>query len=1096
MSTDLQSQQAFDIRNFLDRLEPAKEKNKYVCPVCEGHNLSIEPNTGKYQCFNGCSNRDIREKIKPWAELMEEKRQGSASVKSAKLKGGAPKAYKSATKKPMPLPFGELALASLSSVPNDIPQPTALAPELAPKSTREKLLGKGVTGQELEQLTVVIYDYGDGRKAYRYQCPCANSDKGHEKTFSISRIDESGKTQWNKGKCSWAAYRQAEVIAAVEVIASEKVAVILSHEGEKCVEAARAEKLAGITAVGTPREEDWLFILNEIKSKLGSRPFILAHCQDNDETGIKKAEKIAASAARTQVPFVAINLKTIYPDLCDKGDIADILASGMTGDELANLILEEIKNARLNQEEESFDDHDDDFFSGDTSELNPDANFNQKALNFLYGDKPWMCADNKLYCWQGNHYKYVPDAVERPKIASFCNSYIVPVPDGNGGFKATYPYAKPAKVEEVLKWVKMRFEVDPSLLNPSGINCTNGVLAVKWESGKPVRHLEEHDPTKHYFVYEPLVRYDPQADSTDCDRLLQCLDEPQQQVLLRNLAASIDLPEVRKRRGREVRVLLACGLGSNGKDALRQTVSIIFGHSGMTSVSLADFAHYDDGRKFALAPLLYSKVNWASENPETARLDKIQSLKLFATGNVLHSERKGKDHVEFIPKAVGLFNLNHVPSFQGVIQAIQDRIAPLEFIKTFKKNPDPNNPNELQADPRFAYDEEFVRTSVAPAFLNKMLDALEALIEEGIDYSCTTDAFKLMQKENNHLFQFCEDVGLGYLANGEMTAKGLWSLLEQWYIDNGTLLIDDDGKKRQWIEQVRPSDKNVKGINQVIPRILSLFPKAKKGTKYDEVAKRSVPTITGIGINAPPPLPLTIENTRTTIENTRTTPAPLTAPQSTQNQDSRTTRTTFIEPESVENKNGDCLTSSPEAIQKELNLEHSGAADSEPRHSNTDSDEKWCGNTEDNVNSGAGNVNKSVELSFDPQANAELMLEALEGENPYAMLSALLECWSDEQKAQVRMHLTAEQLEAIRCVLRKNKLSTQPNPEVSATEDRKPQLRVGSRVEWTGDAYDGAWGCVGEVVEQVFSDYKVRWTRQDGTFFNRREEVGSLRLIS
>ena len=1007
------TRESFDIRNFIDQLDSGKEKNKYICPACDGNNLSINMETGKYQCFNGCECKDIREKIRPWAEVMEERRQRQDT--SFKLTASSPSKAKPSPK-PVPLPAGEMAIARLIEVPSDIPQP--VPPLFTPKTARNALLSKGVTEQELENLTAVSYDYGNNRKSHRFQAPCAASQKGYEKTFSVCRIDETGKTNWNKGAQPWSAYRQAEAIAAALAVDEGKIGVILSHEGEKSVEAARAEKLASITAVGSAGEEDWVYILDEIKSELGSRPFILVHCQDNDEAGVKKAEKIAKACTRSQVPFVAIDLKAIYPNLCEKGDVADILASGMmSGDELAELILEEIRYARLDQEGQTFEDDSDSL--GDPSQLNPDVTFTQKVLNFQYGDKPWICADDKLYRWEGNHYKYVPDAIERPKIASFCNSYVVTVPDGQGGFKATYPYAKPSKVEEALKWVKMRFEIDPSLLNPPGINCTNGVVVVKWENGKPVRHLEEHDPTKHYFVYEPLVRYDPEADSTDCDRLLQCLDESQQQVLLRNLAASIDLPEVRKRRGREVRVLLACGLGSNGKDALRQTVSIIFGHSGMTSVSLADFAHYDDGRKFSLAPLLYSRVNWASENPETARLDKIQSLKLFATGNVLHSERKGKDHIEFIPKAVGLFNLNHVPSFQGTIQAIQDRIAPLEFLKTFKKDPDPNNPNELQADPRFAYDEEFVRNSVAPAFLNRMLDALEALIEEGIDYSCTTDAFRSMQKDNNHLFQFAEDVGLGYLANNSMTAKQLWTLLEQWYIDSGTLAIEDDGKKRQWIEQVRPSDKNVKGINQVITRILSLFPKAKKGTTYDEVAKRSVPTIMGIGINAPPPFQPTIENTRTTNENTRTKSAPLPAPETFVNQDFQTTRTTFIESESIENKNSERLTSSPEAIQKELNLSQSGAGNSEPRQSNTSNQGNWCGSGAKNVNSGAGNVNKEVELEFDPQANAELMLEALEGENPYAMLFALLECWTEEQKAEVRSHLNQSQLEAIRAVLRK-----------------------------------------------------------------------------
>ena len=68
--------QTFDIRNFADTLTPAKEKNKFICPNCEGHNLSIEPETGKYQCFNGCTNREVREVIRPWSEVVETRKTG------------------------------------------------------------------------------------------------------------------------------------------------------------------------------------------------------------------------------------------------------------------------------------------------------------------------------------------------------------------------------------------------------------------------------------------------------------------------------------------------------------------------------------------------------------------------------------------------------------------------------------------------------------------------------------------------------------------------------------------------------------------------------------------------------------------------------------------------------------------------------------------------------------------------------------------------------------------------------------------------------------------------------------------------------------
>jgi putative DNA primase/helicase len=814
----------FDIRNFIDKLTPAREKGKYICPRCEGKNLSINLENGKYQCFNHCDCRDIRELIKPWREVMAE-RQGSVVIEQ---RFTSPQVEK--INKPPKIPHDSLKIARINS-PSNIPQPEK--PQFIPESVYNQLKDKGATEAELSQIEVITYHYGDQNSILRYQVPCEANEKGREKTFAMRRFID-GKTQWNKGHHTWEAYCQNEAIASMKAV-TDGVPVLLWPEGEKCTNAIREQGLASVCSIGSANQEDLVSILNNFKLKMGDRPFLIAYLQDNDETGSKKAQKLLKAAAQTKVSIVVINLKEIDSNLCDKGDVVDIFEAGMLGDELADAVLQQIeqfRNQQIKDSSESFDIPD---------SCDPDVTFLQQGFKFLYGDKHWISANGDLMYWTGTGYKHSPDSIERPKISSFCNSFVVANDEG----KISYPYAKPSKVKELLEWVKFRVEIDPQLLNPPGVNCTNGILRIEWQDNKPVRKLDPHTP-QDYFTYEPLVTYNPDADTTDCDRLLECLDEPQQQVLLRNLGASLDLEQVRRLRGREVKQLLACGLGSNGKDALRQVVSIIYGEHGMTSCSLADFSAYDEGRKFALAPLAHSRVNWASENPQTARLDKIQSLKLFATGNVLHSERKGKDHVEFIPKAIGIYNLNETPALQGVIQAILDRIAALEFRKTFKSNPDPDNPNELKADPRFSYDPNFVRDHVAPAFLNKMLDGLESLISEGIDYECTNETFLGMQKENNHLFQFVEDYRLGYRADNSMSAKELWDLLEQWYKESGTLAVDEAGRKL-WVDQVRPSDKNVKGVNQVLPRILQLFPKATKTTRYCEISKRNIPIIKGIG---------------------------------------------------------------------------------------------------------------------------------------------------------------------------------------------------------------------------------------------------------
>jgi hypothetical protein len=46
--------------------------------------------------------------------------------------------------------------------------------------------------------------------------------------------------------------------------------------------------------------------------------------------------------------------------------------------------------------------------------------------------------------------------------------------------------------------------------------------------------------------------------------------------------------------------------------------------------------------------------------------------------------------------------------------------------------------------------------------------------------------------------------------------------------------------------------------------------------------------------------------------------------------------------------------------------------------------------------------------------------------------------------------------------------------------------------EWIGDIYDAAYGCKGVAIGKVFADYKIRWHRQDGSSFERREESDSL----
>lgn len=926
MRTNTESEK-FDIRKFQDRLEPAKEKGKHICPVCGGHNLSINQETGEYKCFNGCECKDIREAVNPWDKVLA-KRKGTNPVRSTSKKT-RPKKLKP---KQVPVPENPV-LVMLPEPVIDITQPQQLTSKPP----------KGIPGNA----TQTTYTYSQNQWVIRYEWEDSNKEKGYNKSFRQWHRLSNGTPEMRKGDEPWRAYRIDEVTSLTKTL--QGTPALLQHEGEGCVEIGRANGLAGFTFQGSAWDKKSILPDYQLLKESGIGLIIFLH--DPDEAGKKKLKICQECAAQAGIALIGINPHDICQDLpYESSDIKEILGQ-METPEFIQRLEAEIHAAVDRRLEVNTD---------DTKNQSPAINFTQQAFQTLYEDKNWICANDKLYYHVGNHYKYSPDSRERRRIADFCDSFVIEDADGN----KNCPYASPNWVKKILEWAKLKTEIDPELINPPGVNCVNGIVRTVWDGKQFTVTLDPHTP-KDYFIYKPLIEYNPNANSAECDRLLSCLDEPQQQILLRNLAASLDLQTVRKVKGREIKALLAVGLGSNGKDALHECVSIIYGEHALTSISLSDFESYDKGRKFYLAPLMHSRVNWASENPQTCRIDKIQSLKLFITGNKLHCERKGKDHIEFTPNAITIFNLNESPSFHGVMKAIQDRIAILEFSKTFTKNPDPNNPNELKADPRFAYDKEFIKTNVAPAFLNKMLEALNKLIEEGIDYECTTDAFRNLQKDNNHLFEFIEASNLDYVPNGEITARALWSMLEQWYIDNGTLSIDSNNK-RNWIDQVRPSDKNVKGINQIVPRILQLFPKAIKGTRYCDISKRQIPIIKGIGI---------VENTRTTIENTRTSSAPLPAPETQSEQASRTTRTTFDNSYKNIEEEAQQVDLPPSPMPKEEYPPSTGAGGAEVLPSK----ENWCGNQcgtgAEQIESGAGDDNSKV-------IAANAIISILDSQNP------------------------------------------------------------------------------------------------------------------
>jgi putative DNA primase/helicase len=464
-----------------------------------------------------------------------------------------------------------------------------------------------------------------------------------------------------------------------------------------------------------------------------------------------------------------------------------------------------------------------------------------KAEDALYSDGHYVSIGGLLYRFTGSYYEELNESSEKRRIGGWLKTYSEKV---KGVWVKNR--ADTASVNAVFSWVVNQTAVDPSQVNPGGLNCSNGVVKIN-PNGSHL--LLPHDP-KNIYTYVGC-KYDPHIDLTNGDRLLECLEPSQREIFLRTAAAALNLKLVRsKLTGRGVKGLLCHGEGSNGKDTLRAVLAAVFGR-GMTGRSLSDFKSYDMGRKFALAGIEGSICNWASENTAKVDLDNIQSLKQFITGDPIDIERKGKDSYEYKPAAIFFANCNKLPSITGGTAAIDDRYGILRFDKTYARNAIAAE-GQLEADPRFKDDEKFILEQVAPAMLNKMLERLPLLLTEGIDYKATREAMQKAQEESRHLWQFAREVGLDVQSGGRVWITDLWDLLVDWYEGMGVLDKEpgSNGKEKLiWHDLPNKYDSPVKSINQLSSRLSEIFPKVQvcKYLEREEIDRRQQRYLLGVG---------------------------------------------------------------------------------------------------------------------------------------------------------------------------------------------------------------------------------------------------------
>jgi P4 family phage/plasmid primase-like protien len=288
----------FDIRNFVARLTPAKGKNRYHCPVCEGDNLTFDlDNYQGYTCWNDESEKhraEIREVVSPWSEVAN---QGN-SVQNFTQKLRQPVQKQSST---LAQPPEQIRLAQLPDPATDAPQP------------QEK------SDYKRGKVLVTTYQYSETQWVERIQWDNPEKPKGYSKDFFPYHLGEDGKPVCKKGDADWLPYRWEEAIQATKATGAN---ALLMVEGEGCVEAYRSLSFAAVTLQGSGWNDAELRVF---AYQVKAHGLTLVFHPDNDTTGEQKAGKLQRACELVGVCCLILNPLNLCAELPKSGDVVDIL---------------------------------------------------------------------------------------------------------------------------------------------------------------------------------------------------------------------------------------------------------------------------------------------------------------------------------------------------------------------------------------------------------------------------------------------------------------------------------------------------------------------------------------------------------------------------------------------------------------------------------------------------------------------------------------------------------------------------------------------------------------------------------------------------
>ena len=394
---------SFNISDFSDKLQPAKEKGHYMCPACGGHNLTINADGKRYNCHN-CGDKKAIARILAGNSDRPQNTQQFAP-KSPKIKAA-------------PIP-DEIELAVLPDMP--------------------EMPGRVKIDHEYQ----VKHWYGQDKYVLRWEQESGKKSKDDKRRHRPWHKDSEGGWQCARGDDPWPMYREDEI---KQYGAGKWILIV---EGEKCVDFVRCNAgLIATTFQGSLWTETALYGYCQKLSAYGVAGILIWPDHDvpkNSEsigTGDKKADSVCAAAAKSKMPVIRLNHLDIDPTALDHDDVIDFWQKQdtMTGDELIKILYAQIALHKEHCVGTEIAEEIPDYPPDDDQILCDDVTPELAIFENIFNTGNWIALNDSYYRYSGTHWELQENSEIYGIIARQLKKCYTLAKAGKDDFKRQYPY--------------------------------------------------------------------------------------------------------------------------------------------------------------------------------------------------------------------------------------------------------------------------------------------------------------------------------------------------------------------------------------------------------------------------------------------------------------------------------------------------------------------------------------------------------------------------------------------------------------------------------------------------------------------------------